>query len=137
MRMLTENFEAALTYAIDRARVLGDHRSAFVAGLHEALLASEQGQLVTIDQEGVAPPAPSGKAVEAMMLSGILTVRVNGLLHLKFRPADFVGLQSWLNDGMFYIEIYLKDAVIKTAYDEAARWHTVLRELDKTLGDWL
>ena len=60
-------------------------------------------------------------------------IYINGVLHLHIVRETFLGLSAWLyeREGMYYIEIVLRDGTIATDYDRRDLWTSVLTELEK------
>lgn len=72
--------------------------------------------------------------IEFKWTNGWARVYINGLLHLHFRMRDYMGMQSWMDMGEFYvIEIYLTSREIRLEYDSHTKWESMLKVLDQNL----
>jgi hypothetical protein len=65
--------------------------------------------------------------------SASVKVYVNGVLHLHFLRAKFLGLQAWQyeSEGMYYVEVVLAEGSLLCDYDRRDLWLAVLDELEK------
>lgn len=70
------------------------------------------------------------------------TIYVNGKMHLKFKNADFVCVESWrepstpdyrvrgFKEIIFVVEFYFKTTKITCEYDTIEKWEQVLTLVD-------
>ncbi len=73
------------------------------------------------------------------------TIYINGKMHLKFKKADFVGVESWrepstpdyrmrgFKEMIFVVEFYFKTTKITCEYDTIEKWEQVLTLVDKKI----
>jgi hypothetical protein len=72
-------------------------------------------------------------SVEVTCKNGWLKIYLCGLLHLALRQKDLIGVQSWMNDGMYLIEYTTTDQEVLTEYDDRQKWEALLHKLDDVL----
>lgn len=62
-------------------------------------------------------------------------VHFNGVLHLHFDRAKFIGLQSWVSEDtrQFHIQYTFEGAIITSEYDTFEKWAEILRQMEQVL----
>lgn len=57
-------------------------------------------------------------------------IHFDTILHLTIRLDELIGVHSWHQGGMFYIEYTTKTNYILTEYDTKEKWMEVLKLID-------
>lgn len=60
-------------------------------------------------------------------------IYINGILHLAFVRAKFVGIYSWKDFEKYTIELIFNGGVMRIDYDSFKKWKAVLKVLDGVL----
>lgn len=72
-------------------------------------------------------------AVAASKEYDMARVTINGVTHLRFRATKFLGLQTWVQRGLWCLEITLEGNVILAEYDDFAKLRAVVEALEGVL----
>ena len=68
--------------------------------------------------------------VELKLSNNQLRIYIDGLIHVNIRLDELVGIQSWEQGGLCYIEFYLKTTFIKCEYNKPELWKEILKVLE-------
>lgn len=61
---------------------------------------------------------------------GYLKIYINNILFVKINLEKFTGLQSYINNGTYHIEIYSNGQMIHLEFNEIEKWKKVLDIFD-------
>jgi len=62
-----------------------------------------------------------------------INIYIHNILYLKIRRDKFIGIQSWENENIWYIEFYCIDTNILCEFNELSKWKDLLDLIDKNL----
>lgn len=64
--------------------------------------------------------------------NGNIKIYVNDVLHVSFNIANLIGIQSYMTNNFYTIDLYMKGSmVILLEYGTMEKWIAVLAELNK------
>ncbi len=63
-----------------------------------------------------------------------LKLYIDGILYVIVPMENFDGLQSWMDDGKYFIEFYQKGGtIILLEFMDIEKWKKILAEIDKKM----
>ena len=63
--------------------------------------------------------------------NGNLKILINNILHLQLKTEEFLGIQSYVKEKIYYIEFYFSNTMIEVDYNNEKLWVGILKQLNK------
>lgn len=62
-----------------------------------------------------------------------IRIYIDGFVHCLIQKKAFVGFSSYKQDGIYYIEIWLKTKTVLLAHETRDLWLSILKLLDENI----